>query len=401
MDNRNFLADIEFNLEWETSHSLHAETYFGAKVNFWRDCFPSRLYQDLMQAGPNDRIDWKPEKNEMIDVFTETKVFPVKRSQFGTPGQSRADIVPRTGRFYPKGLLRGVAHVFPGNMQPFRMREVEDERLVADFNHPLAGRSVNVSLKIQDMWRKDREKGGTCYDWLETVADGPGMQARINGAPTDFGSPHGHARPDESPDELFYQEPRMVHHVDEAARSVIRKLYAEKLRPGMNVLDLMASWESHIDPELKLDALVGVGLNRQELSANPQLSEYHVQDLNRSMDLPYSPETFDAVICTNSIEYLTDPRQMFQVVADLLKPGGIFMAVFSNRWFPAKVTRLWTELHEFERMGLVAEYFWQSGRFGDVHTRSVRGLPRPIDDKYFPGLRLSDPVYAVWASKVS
>lgn len=399
MDNRNFLANIEFSLEWKTPRSIHSETYYGANVNFWRDCFPSRLYQDLMQAGPGDRIDWQPEKNEMVGSFAKTKVFPVKRSQFGSTGQPAGDIVPRTGRFYPKGLLRGVAHVFPENREPFRMREVEDERLVADFNHPLADRELNVSLKIQDMWRKDREKGGTCYDWMETVAAGPGMQARINGAPTDFGSELGYTRRDETPDAGFYQEPRMVHHVDETARSVIRRLYAEKLKPGMKVLDLMASWESHIDPELKLDALGGVGLNRQELSANPRLSEYYVQDLNLPGPLPFETAAFDAVICTNSIEYLTDPLHMFQAVAGSLKPGGIFLATFSNRWFPPKVTKLWTELHEFERMGLVAEYFWQSGRFTDVHTFSMRGLPRPVDDKYFPEFRFSDPVYAVWASR--
>jgi hypothetical protein len=72
---------------------------------------------------------------------------------------------------------------------------------------------------------------------------------------------------------------------------------------------------------------------------------------------------------------------------------------FSNRWFPPKAVRIWTELHDFERMGLVMEYFNQTGRFVDIETSSLRGMPRPYDDKYFPEMPYSDPVYAVWGRK--
>lgn len=46
-------------------------------------------------------------------------------------------------------------------------------------------------------------------------------------------------------------------------------------------------------------------------------------------------------------------------------------------------------------MGLVTEYFIQSGCFDEISTISSRGFPRPHDDTYFPQLRLSDPIYAV------
>jgi len=399
MDNRDFLANIEFSLNWKTEYSTHAETYYGLNVNFWRDCFPSELHKNLMQAGPNDRIEWTPPGNGMVEAYQEKKIFSVKPSQFSGLGRSETAIIPRKGRYYPKGLLKGIAHVFPENVEPFRLADVSDDRLVVDFNHPLAGKELAVSLRIRDMWRKDREKGGACYDWVETITTGPGMQARIHGEPTDFQADNGYSRQDETPDAGFYQEPRMVHHVDETARSVIRNLYSQELKPGMKVLDLMASWESHIDRELGIGSLSGVGLNQKELSSNPQLSDYHVLDLNQTVSLPFEADSFDAVVCTNSVEYLTDPMRIFRMVADVLRPGGIFMVTFSNRWFPPKVTRLWTELHEFERMGLVSEYFLQSGRFKGLQTYSMRGLPRPVDDKYYPEFRLSDPVYAVWARK--
>ncbi|MCP3952706.1 MAG: hypothetical protein GY697_10900 [Desulfobacterales bacterium] len=57
------------------------------------------------------------------------------------------------------------------------------------------------------------------------------------------------------------------------------------------------------------------------------------------------------------------------------------MVTFSNRWFPPKVVRIWELIHEFERVGLVTEYFLRSGSFINLGTWSMRGLPRP-DGKF-------------------
>ncbi len=61
-----------------------------------------------------------------------------------------------------------------------------------------------------------------------------------------------------------------------------------------------------------------------------------------------------------------------------------------------KSIRLWEWLHEFERPGLVPDYFLESGLFRDLERWSLRGLPRPADDKYADRLTHSDPLYAVW-----
>jgi len=115
--------------------------------------------------------------------------------------------------------------------------------------------------------------------------------------------------------------------------------------------------------------------------------------------LPFESNTFDAVVNTASVEYLTDPLAVFSEVSRVLRPDGYFIVTFSNRWFPTKAITVWRELHEFERMGLVLEYFLRAGGFKDLQTYSIRGLPRPHDDKYFPELMFSDPVYAVWGRK--
>ena len=83
----------------------------------------------------------------------------------------------------------------------------------------------------------------------------------------------------------------------------------------------------------------------------------------------------------------------------MLKTGGLFIVTFSNRWFPPKVVRIWSDLHDFERVGLVLTYFRKAGTFTALQTLSIRGYPRPIYDKYFPEMQFSDPVYAVWGRK--
>ena len=169
----------------------------------------------------------------------------------------------------------------------------------------------------------------------------------------------------------------------------------------MQVLDLMSSWQSHIPGRHRLKRLVGLGLNQRELDRNHQLTESIVQDLNVEPKLPFPDDTFDVVLCTVSVEYLIDPLAVFDEVARVLKSGGYMVVTFSNRWFSTKAILLWKELHEFERMGLVLEYFMQTGAFDDLHTYSMRGLPRPHDDKYFPEIFYSDPLYVIWGRKQS
>lgn len=42
----------------------------------------------------------------------------------------------------------------------------------------------------------------------------------------------------------------------------------------------MSSWTSHLPADLKFGRLVGIGMNKEELQANPLLTERLVMDLN-------------------------------------------------------------------------------------------------------------------------
>ncbi|MFP4284316.1 MAG: hypothetical protein ACOC0T_04745 [Desulfovermiculus sp.] len=61
----------------------------------------------------------------------------------------------------------------------------------------------------------------------------------------------------------------------------------------------------------------------------------------------------------------------------------------------AKVTRLWTALHEFERMSLVVELLLRDQGYANLETTTVRNWWRPVDDKYYGQLWASDPVFIV------
>ena len=225
------------------------------------------------------------------------------------------------------------------------------------------------------------------------------MQARWQNQATDFFTVNAFDRKDEHPDERFYASPRLVQHIDDTAIEMVRNTHGRFLDKGMRVLDLMSSWQSHVPTNVQLESLVGLGLNTEELKSNRQLTEFTTQDLNLNPILPFGNNTFDAVLNTVSVEYLTDPIAIFREVARVLRPDGHFIITFSNRWFPPKAVQIWEELHDFERMGLVLEYFMRSDCFTHLQTYSIRGLPRPHDDKYFPELRFSDPVFAVWGQK--
>ena len=164
------------------------------------------------------------------------------------------------------------------------------------------------------------------------------------------------------------------------------------------MLDLMGSWASHLPTDLRLKSLTVLGLNGEELRQNKQANQSVVHDLNDDPQLPFAEASFDTVICTASIEYLTKPLAILREITRVLRPGGVVAFAFSNRWFPPKAIRIWQDLHEFERMGMVSAMLHATTGIGRIATLSRRGLPRPPDDPH-PELWLSDPVYMVWGTK--
>ena len=168
-------------------------------------------------------------------------------------------------------------------------------------------------------------------------------------------------RTDESPDENFYAMPRFVTHIDDGAIAAVTGLYREYFPAGGAVLDLMSSWVSHLPPEVPYRRVAGLGMNREELAANPRLSDFTVQNLNEDTRLPYGDGEFDAAGLCVSIDYLTDPIAVLRETARVLRPGAPFVVTFSNRCFPTKAVAIWHALEDADRCGVVAAFFRAAG----------------------------------------
>jgi ubiquinone/menaquinone biosynthesis C-methylase UbiE len=144
------------------------------------------------------------------------------------------------------------------------------------------------------------------------------------------------ARMDESSDAIFYDTPRLVYHIDDAAVSALTKYYAENFKDGDDVLDICSSWVSHYPKDFKGGKVVGLGMNSYELSQNPQLTDYVVKDLNVEPVLPFDDASFDKVTCVVSVDYLNKPLEVFKEIGRVLRPGGEAIISMSNRCFPTK-----------------------------------------------------------------
>ncbi len=394
------MASLEVALHWQSGDATHIDRHFFDRINFWRDFFPRDLGDRLAQAEVGVPVSTAVAEGELVEAYSPSQVRAIKPSQFTRALPNGMVIEPRPGRFYPRSLISGVDSHFSGDRRACRCLDSTGSELVFDFNHPFARFPAVVEAHVVEVLESREERGGVCNDIPEILTrNGPGMQASLPDRETDFFSGEPFTRMDARDDALFYNQPRIVHHLDSLAISRIESIYARFIDPGMKVLDLMSSWVSHVPDSLQEVSVTGLGLNQEELSQNPRLSAAVVHDLNNEPRLPFADAEFDAVICTVSVEYLVRPVEVFTEVARVLKPGSPFVLSFSDRWFPPKAIRLWTELHPFERLGLVLEYFRNSRQFDSLSTESIRGLPRPADDKYAEQLSTSDPVFAVWGRK--
>lgn len=392
-------ATVEFTLTWNSENTSHQEQLWADPVSFWRDVLVSDLIKELVGKGPGVTASTPIPADCFPAPWEARKRVLVRPVQFQHTDRQGRPLVLRPGRFYPQGLLQGVGGVYPASTSPCRFLGQEGDRLVFDCNHPLAGHDLHLAAEIVALHPSRTERGGRCEDWLERISsDGPGMQARYVGEDGALSAEDTFQRIDERPDGLFYRQPRLVQHLDQVAREEIGRRYAELIRPGGRVLDLMGSWTSHLPDTLELGSLTVLGMNPEELRQNRRATDTLVADLNLDPRLPLADASFDAVICTASVEYLTQPLAVMAEIRRTLRPGGLLAFAFSNRWFPAKAIRIWTELHEFERLGLVAELFHTVGGFGGITTASRRGLPRPQDDPH-QELWYSDPVYMVLGIK--
>jgi len=196
-----------------------------------------------------------------------------------------------------------------------------------------------------------------------------------------FRTAHFH-RVDEGEDEAFYGMPRLVTHIDDQACASLTRYFERLLPRSGNILDLMSSCVSHLPTDATYRSVVGLGMNREELEANPQLTHRVIHNLNHEPVLPFEDCTFDACLITVSVQYLTQPIAVFTDVARVLRPGAPCAVSFSNRMFPSKAVAVWRSLGDADHSLLVGLYFEMTNLFDTIKSEDLSPAPGRSDPLY-------------------
>jgi SAM-dependent methyltransferase len=186
---------------------------------------------------------------------------------------------------------------------------------------------------------------------------------------------------DPSPDAEFYDQPRFVTHIDDGAIATVTQMYRQVLPAGGTILDMMSSWVSHLPEDVTYSAVIGHGMNAEELTANPRFNRWFIQDLNVEPTLPLENTTFDGTCLCVSVQYLQRPVEVFREVARVLRPGAPLVVSFSNRCFPTKAVAIWQAMSGPDHQRLVAAYM------------RAAGFARIADHASTP--RIGDPLWVV------
>jgi SAM-dependent methyltransferase len=195
-----------------------------------------------------------------------------------------------------------------------------------------------------------------------------------------LGLPQGaFAKLDAEEDEFFYEPPRLVCHIDDGAIAALTQFYRGVLPAGGVLLDLMSSWVSHLPPEIAYGEVIGHGMNPTELAANPRLSRWFLQNLNRDTVLPLPDAGIDAAMICVSIQYLQQPVAVLREVARVLRRGGPLVVSFSNRCFWTKAVAIWRALDDEGHAHLVEHYLRHAG-FERIETHRLAEWVEDVSD---------------------
>ncbi|WP_319543575.1 hypothetical protein [uncultured Pseudodesulfovibrio sp.] len=346
------IGTLEFTVRWESNGILHEEWFLGRKFNPVNDVFPRGMREALegKQAGESVTLSYEPRmciprhRKSLVQTIDIGRMRP--KTVQGNP------IIPRKGRFYPQGHINGLLDVYPDTLTPFRLIELEEDTFTADRNHPLAQIPVAITATIQYMEERETGTYGSLSHWREILCDwGPGMQTMYDDNPTDFFHSAFFDRKDSG--EALFAPPA----VDATAKKNLEKAYSRFIKPNMRVLDFSMGTER---PQGK----------------------------------------FDAAVCSFSVEYMHRPVDIIRYVSHFLEAGAPIIIGFSNTFDESNVIQGWTELHEFERMGLVLEYLRFTNLDNEAGTLSFRNDWRQEDDPLFQKTKgISDPIYIVYGHK--
>ena len=194
-------------------------------------------------------------------------------------------------------------------------------------------------------------------------------------------------------DQIFYQQPRFVHHLSDSFRSRLTNLYCEYLPNYFVILDLMSSWVSHLPSNIRFKKVIGHGMNEAELTSNKRLDSFWVQNLNNTQNMPLEDSSIDAGLIVAGWQYLQYPEKVSLELSRIIKSDSLLIISFTNRAFWSKAPNIWTYSSEEKRIEYVSNVLTDNG------WRIEKILCEKTNDKKLFGLYSveSDPFFSVIA----
>ena len=198
---------------------------------------------------------------------------------------------------------------------------------------------------------------------------------------------------DISDDEIFYQQPRFVHHLSDSFRNRLTSLYSEYLLNHHIILDLMSSWVSHLPSNISYKKVIGHGMNEAELSSNERLDRFFVQNLNKKQNMPIEDSSVDVGLIVAGCQYLQYPEKVSLELSRVIKSDSLLIISFTNRAFWTKAPNIWTYSSEEKRIEYVTSVLTSNG------WRIEKILNEKTQDKKLFGFYSSesDPFFSVIA----
>ena len=194
---------------------------------------------------------------------------------------------------------------------------------------------------------------------------------------------------DNSDDEIFYHQPRYVHHLSDSFRTRLTSLYSEYLLSHNVILDLMSSWVSHLPPNVRYKKVIGHGMNEAELISNKRLDSFWVQNFNNTQKMPVEDSSIDVGLMVAGWQYLQHPEKVSLELSRIIKSNSLLIISFTNRAFWTKAPNIWTYSSEDKRIEYVINVLTSNGwRLDKVfkektHEQKLFGLYAAEGDPFF------------------
>ena len=174
-------------------------------------------------------------------------------------------------------------------------------------------------------------------------------------------------------DQIFYKQPRYVHHLSKSFRRRLTNLYSNYLLKHYVILDLMSSWVSHLPTNIRYKKVIGHGMNEAELISNKSLDKVWIQNLNKSQCMPIENSFIDAGLIVAGWQYLQYPEKVSLELSRIIKPDSPLIISFTNRAFWTKAPNIWTYSSEQKRIEYVTSVLMANGwRIKEIYSEKTQ-----------------------------